>query len=350
MSRYARRVLSGALGGCIFTILDLFVECAQMTANAGRVPAALASLLQFAAKGNPAAAMEVFAKHKSELSVDHITNAIYALEARQTMGIAFKKHQHCLVPTLKEMSDVLAESRLEAAKEMARYVEETGRVQDSARQQVALTTALMHVSTTCGYHPTKQVLGTYADLKTRGLQPNLSTCLVTARALLLLKQHGKLEAFVSHLRRQTPNLPLPFIHLLIDMYNERQAYKDAHDLFNATVTQYKAATPYLFDAHVRTCVAVGAPRRYLARLQARMYQLLILPHEVAPVTWQVLQDAVDAEHLEAEQAFATSNTVAAKLKKGGVFQPIDFEDLLTPELKTKLKTGNYETEQPTFSK
>eukprot|EP00668_Euglena_longa_P040857 GGOE01053777.1.p1 GENE.GGOE01053777.1~~GGOE01053777.1.p1 ORF type:complete len:337 (-),score=89.95 GGOE01053777.1:96-1106(-) len=310
---------------------------------AQRAPAALATFLRHSAKGNVPQAMEVFAEQKEAWSASQMVTAIGSLEAAEVMGAAFQAHEHSLIPTLKEMSDKLADDRLAAALTILSGLE-TQHPTLSPQQQVHAITALMHVRTTCGYRSTKRIPEMYNDLGAKGLQPSLATCLVTARALLLLRQFQALESFVERLRFSTANLPLPFFHVLLDMHNEEENFSKAHDLFHDVLRQYSAATPYMFDAHWRTCQQVGAPRRYTARLQRLMFESGIQPRQVAASTWQGIQVAVGAEAADREDALKRQHSVDHKLQQGGVFHPAEFEGLLTTSLRQKLKKGKYDSE------
>eukprot|EP00667_Euglena_gracilis_P015718 EG_transcript_16358 len=310
---------------------------------AQRAPAALAAFLRHSVTGNVPQAMEAFAQHKEAWAPADYVTALTSLEAAEVLRATFRAHEHRLVPTLKEMSDKLADDRLAAATTLLGSLEAQHPTL-GPQQQVQAIAALMHVHSTCGYRATKRIPEMYNDLGAKGLRPSLAACLVTARALLLLRQFPALERFVEGLRLSTANLPRPFFHVLLDMYNEEENFAQAHDLFHDVLRQYGTATPYMFDAHWRTCQQVHAPRRYVARLQRLMFEAGIQPGQVAPSTWRAIQEAVDAEAADREDILRSQHSVDHKLQLGGVFHPADFEGLLTAPLLQKLKKGKYDHE------
>jgi len=303
----------------------------------------LAEFLRSSSTGDIAAAMLIFRNSRAEMSAEQMIGALYGLEASAILKGAYVAHGHHVAPALKAMGERVAEERLQAAGEIAKALEHQHPAL-SADHRAQSATALMHVHTTCGYHAAKRVPQMYADLGAAGLRPTLATLLVTGRALLLLRQHQTLEALIDRLRRLHANLPLPFYHLLLDQRNDEGDYAAAYDLFHNVVRQYQTATPYLFDAHWRTCQRVDPPRRHVARLQRLMYSSNVLPHDVAPVTWLGIQAAVDSEVAERERAYTRQPTIARMMQKGGVFRPQDFDGLLTDRLRAKLKTGKYDAE------
>eukprot|EP00906_Rhabdomonas_costata_P016439 RCo023575 len=317
----------------------------------------LREVLTVSAKGDVAKVLDLCRANRGSLTSADITAAIYGLGAPQRLSKLLRSHQHSLVPAYKALGEVQAEQRWSAAMELLQETE-----QGNAEAQSSARTAVMHVATTCGYHSTRAVPQLYSELGAAGLKPTLRTSAVVARSLLLLKQYDALESYLQALRHSLGSLPFIFSVLEIDMLTEQGRYADAAEVFRATVAAQQSGSPLLFDAVTRATIAGKFPPRLQARILVQMYQAGVLPHQVAPLTWRTLVNALHHEtrtaaslegrlpkkrpktpHVALKETFLppTDPVLVALLKKGGIYTMDHVKGLLSTDIQHKLRMGEY---------